>query len=112
MLQLTIRSHPIVPVDAPDLEEWLEHQVDRLRGTAPQATIRLARLTQHLPNAHVDVGWLLELEVSDSDRNAVEQQLREVLTDMRLLGFEPTVLAPREDPGRTDFARLTHAWGW
>src|SRR5690349_7263428 len=102
MLQLTIRSHPTVPVDARDLEEWLEHQVEKLRAVAPQATVRLARLTQHLPNARVDVGWLLELEIPDPDTAAIERELQDVLTDMRLLGFEPTVLTPREDQGHTD----------
>ena len=110
MLQLAIRCHPSVPVDAEDLEEWLEHQVEKLRAKAPHATVRLARLTQHLPNAALDVGWLLELELDDADRASVEQQLDEVLTDMRLLGFQPTVLAPRDAPRLAGTARYAGAW--
>jgi hypothetical protein len=110
MLQLAIRCHPSVPVDAEDLEEWLEHQVEKLRATAPHATVRLARLTQHLPNAEVDVGWLLELELAEADRGLAEQQLDEALTDMRLLGFQPTVLTPFEPSELVGSDRYAGAW--
>src|SRR3954454_4474267 len=112
MLQLAIRFHPTVPVDARDLEDWLDHQVDKLRASAPSATVRLARLTQHLPNAEVNIGWLLELEVPDSDRAAAERQLQDLVADMCLLGFEPTVLSPRKRPGSTRSVSVAEAWGW
>jgi hypothetical protein len=96
MLHLAIRTHPSFPVDAHDLEDWLERQLEELRAAAPRATVRLVRLTQHLPNTAVDIGWLLELDLPDSERIATERQLQELLTDMRLLGFEPTVLLPHE----------------
>src|SRR5689334_12975921 len=112
MLKLAIRCHPSVPVEAEDLEEWLEHQADKLRARAPHATVRLARLTQHLPNAEVDIGWLLELEVDDSDQVATERQLDEALTDMRLLGFQPTVLTPRAASDRASSGRFASACNW
>jgi hypothetical protein len=112
MVYIAIRCHPSVPVDAEDLEEWLEHQVEKLRARAPHATVRLARLTQHLPNAVVDVGWLLELELDEADRAPAEQQLDESLTDMRLLGFQPTVLTPRVASGQASSGRFANAWGW
>jgi hypothetical protein len=110
MVHIAIRCHPSVPVDAGDLEEWLEHQVEKLRASAPRATIRLSRLTQHLPNAEVDVGWLLELELDEGDRALAEQQLDESLTDMRLLGFQPTVLAPFDASSLASSGRYAGAW--
>ena len=44
MVQLTIRCHPLVPVDADELERWLELEVHDLRADAPQGIIRLSRL--------------------------------------------------------------------
>src|SRR4051812_23250077 len=109
MITLAIRCHPSVPVDAEDLEEWLEHQVEKLRAKAPHATVRLARLTQHLPNAAVDVGWLLELELEEVDR-AQAEQLEESLTDMRLLGFQPTVLTTSDASRLAGSGRYVSAW--
>jgi hypothetical protein len=93
MRKITIRCHPSIPVDLADLEEWLELQVEKLRARTG-GIVRLARLTQQLPSAEKHVGWLLELEFPESLEVHAEAQLREVLTDMRLLGFQPTVLSP------------------
>ncbi len=112
MLKVAIRCHPSVPVDANDLEEWLEQQAETLRAIAPHATVRLARLTQHLPSAEVDIGWLLELEFDERDQVVTEQQLHEALTDMRLLGFQPTLLSPRAASERAGSGRYANAWGW
>src|SRR4051812_9859511 len=112
MITLAIRCHPSVPVDADDLEEWLEHQADKLRAKAPHATVRLARLTQHLPGTEGDIGWLLELELAHSDQVATEAQLDEALTDMRLLGFQPTVLTPRVASDRASSGHFANAWSW
>jgi hypothetical protein len=110
MVYIAIRCHPSVPVDAEDLEEWLEHQVEKLRAKAPNATIRLARLSQQLPNAAVDVGWLLELELEEVDRAQAEQQLDESLTDMRLLGFQPTLLRTSDASRLAGSGRYASAW--
>jgi hypothetical protein len=112
MLHLAIRSHPSVPVDAHDLEDWLERQVENLRAEAPTAIVRLARLSQQLPNAEVGIGWLLELEVPDAERVAAERQLQELLTDMRLLGFAPTVLSPHDRRDHAPPIPVAEAWGW
>jgi hypothetical protein len=94
MVQLSIRCHPFAPVSADELEQWLERQVSQLRKEAPQGTIRLLRLTQELPDASLDIGWLLELELPEEDPLLARDRLAEALRDMRLLGLQPTILAP------------------
>jgi hypothetical protein len=91
MVQLAIRCHPRVPVSAEELEGWLEQQVVNLRLEAPHGTIRLSRLTQGLPSA---IGWLLELELAEEEPLLAGNRLASALRDMRLLGLEPTLLAP------------------
>jgi hypothetical protein len=96
MVQLTIRCHPRVPVSAEELERWLDQQVEGLRAEAPQGTVRLSRLTQELPSIDVGIGWLLELELPEDEPLLDGDRLAAVLRDMRLLGLQPTLLAPYE----------------
>lgn len=91
MVQLAIRCQPRVPVSAEELEGWLEQQMLNLRVEAPHGTIRLSRLTQGLPSA---IGWLLELELADEEPLLAGDRLADALRDMRLLGLQPTLLAP------------------
>ena len=95
MVQLAIRCHPRVPVSADELERWLEQQVNELRAEAPHATVRLSRLTQGRPGAELDVGWLVELELAEGEPLLAGHRLADALRDMRLLGLQPTLLAPR-----------------
>jgi hypothetical protein len=95
MVQLAIRCHPRVPVSADELERWLEQQVNELRAEAPHATVRLSRLTQGRPGADLDVGWLVELELAEGEPLLAGHRLADALRDMRLLGLQPTLLAPR-----------------
>jgi hypothetical protein len=95
MVQLAIRCHPCVPVWPDELEEWLEREMDELRATAPHATLRLSRLTQSGPGTELEVGWLVELELAESEPLLAEQRLADALRGMRLLGLQPTLLAPR-----------------
>jgi hypothetical protein len=96
MIQLAIRCHPRVPESAEELERWLEQQVDRLRAEAPRGTVRLSRLTQELPSVDIPIGWLLELELPESEPLLGRARLTDEFRDMRLLGLEPTLLAPQE----------------
>jgi hypothetical protein len=96
MVQLAIRCHPCVPVEADELEGWLERQVDDLRAEAPRATVRLSRLTQSRPEANLDAGWLVELDLDDSEPLLAGRRLADALRDMRLLGLQPTLLATRD----------------
>jgi hypothetical protein len=95
MVQLAIRCHPRVPVSVDDLEGWLELEVDELRASAPHGTVRLSRLTQGRPGADLDVGWLVELELAEDEPLLAGHRLADALRDMRLLGLQPTLLAPR-----------------
>ena len=96
MTKFTIRLHPCVPVSIDELEQWLDHQVMDLHAVAPEATVRLSRVTQAFPSGDVDVGWLIEFELRETQRRIVLDRVAEALRDMRLLGFQPALLAPVE----------------
>jgi hypothetical protein len=96
MVQLAIRCHPYAPVALDELERWLERHLGELRAAAPHATLRLSRLTQGGPSADLDIGWLVELELAEGEPLLGDELLADSLRDMRLLGLEPTVLAPHE----------------
>lgn len=96
MVQLAIRCHPWAPVALDELERWLERHLGELRAAAPHATLRLSRLTQGGPSADLDIGWLVELELAEGEPLLGDGRFANSLRDMRLLGLEPTVLAPHE----------------
>ena len=93
MAQFAIRCHPLAPVAVDELEGWLERQVNELRVEAPNGTIRLSRLTQGRTSAALYVGWLVELDLAGEPLLA-GKLLADALRDMRLLGLQPTLLAP------------------
>ena len=93
MVRLAIRCHPRVPV-SDELERWLEQQGSDLRASAPHGTVRVSRLTQGRPSADLDVGWLVELELAEGEPLLAGHRLADALRDMRLLGLQPTLLAP------------------
>jgi hypothetical protein len=96
MVQLAIRCHPCAPVALDELEGWLEQHLDELRAAAPGAILRLSRLTQGGPGADLEIGWLVELELADGEPLQGRTRLADSLRDMRLLGLQPTLLAPHE----------------
>jgi hypothetical protein len=96
MVQLAIRCHPCVSVSADELERWLEQQVRELRAEAPHGTVRLSRLTEGRPGADLEPGWLVELELAEEEPLLAGDRLADALRDMRLLGLQPTLLAPRD----------------
>lgn len=99
MVQLTIRCHPRVPVPCDELEIWLKQELDHLRDEVPEATVRLSSLTQHLPSADVDVGWLIELELPEDGPILEGRDLAVALRDMQLLGLQPTLLTRATEYG-------------
>jgi hypothetical protein len=96
MLLLAIRCHPCVPVSADELEPWLEKQLDELRADTPHGTFRLSRLTQGAPDLDLENGWLIELDLPERGPLLTGHRLGDTLRDMRLLGLQPTLLAPHE----------------
>jgi hypothetical protein len=94
MTSLAIRCHPCVPTSGVALEEWLERRLRDLREQMPEAIVRLDRLTQELPSGTSQDGWFLEFQFPKSSPSLGGGPVVEVLRDMCLLGFSPTLLAP------------------
>ncbi|MGH2966374.1 MAG: hypothetical protein ACRDMH_13490 [Solirubrobacterales bacterium] len=99
MGQFAIRCLPRVPVAGEELERWLERELEELRRDVPQGTIRLSRLTEPLPSTDVGIGWLIEFDLPEHESQPDRRRLASLLRDLRLLGFQPTLLAPRSPPG-------------
>jgi hypothetical protein len=99
-MRLAMRCHPCVPVEAVDLESWFSRRVAELREAAPSATVRLLRIAEKLPTSVVSSGWLLELEIPDYAlpfrAGALGDTLADLYRDLRFLGLEPTLLAPKK----------------
>lgn len=114
---LLIRCRSCTPASAEDLADWLEAKVTELREGTPQLLVRLARLVQDLPDATVDDGWLIEVELQSQEEDgpftSLMIALEELLRDMRILGLDPTLLMPvalpieKEGPSRTAAAEET-----
>jgi hypothetical protein len=94
MAQFAIRCLPRAPIASDDLERWLERELDELRSRLPQGTIRLSRLTQPLPTTEIGIGWLIEFDLPEDQEPLGSRRLESVFRDLRLLGFQPTLLAP------------------
>ena len=99
MAQFAIRCLPRVPVSGEELERWLERELEELRRDVPHGTIRLSRLTEPLPTTDVGIGWLIEFDLPEHQSQLDRGRLASVLRDLRLLGFQPTLLAPPDAPG-------------
>jgi hypothetical protein len=91
---VAIRCLPRVPVAIPDIERWLERELDEFRHHNGRATLRLSRLTQALPSREIGIGWLIELELPRDQPIPAWDQIASMLRDLRLLGLQPTVLVP------------------
>ena len=91
--RLAIRCLPRVPVAIPDLEQWLDRQLDEFRQRDGQATLRPSRLTSARPNRDIAISWLIELEVPRDKPVPAWDHVASMLRDLRLLGLQPTLLA-------------------
>lgn len=117
MSQIAVRCHPFAPVASEELQDWLSAEIDRLRHDAPEAAIRLLRLSQHGPEGEIEVGWQIELGIASPESPLDEQSLGELLRDLRLLGLQPSVLqAPTaaDETGQASFPASDPpaVWTW
>jgi hypothetical protein len=101
MSQIAVRCHPYAPVATEELQKWLTTEVGRLRRDAPEAAIRLLRLSQTGPEGEIGVGWQIELGITPPESPLDDQSLAELLGDLRLLGLQPSVLQAASSPERT-----------
>ena len=99
-----IRCHPYVPVEVEELDVWLEQEAERLRRETPGGGVRLSRLEQTLPSGNVCVGWLLELDPLGGE-SLLGNRLSATLAELRLLGVQPTILAPDGRSGESEAIR-------
>jgi len=95
MVQLAIRCHACVPVSVDEFDGWLGRLVDEMSAEARHGTVRCSRLAQGRPTSDLTVGWLIDLELPEGDPLVAGAWLRDALRDMRLLGLQPMLLAPR-----------------
>ena len=95
MSQIAVRCHPYAPVAGKSLQEWLREEVRRLRKSAPDASIRLLRLSQPGPAAEIEVGWQIEIGGSLGQPPLDDESLAGLLRDLRLLGLQPSVLGEK-----------------
>jgi hypothetical protein len=102
MVQLAIRCHPRAPISPDELEGWLELEIKDLRAQAPHAIVRLSRLSQGRPDAQLDIGWLIELELDPDEPLLAGDRLPQALRDMRLLGLQPILLTPTPPAAHTN----------
>jgi hypothetical protein len=103
MHQFAIRCHPYSPITTGDVDDWLHAEVERLRERAPQAALRLLRLTQAFPTGDAEVGWLIEFDATGEETTLDDDDLARILRDLRLLGLQPTLLQAGVMAG-SDFA--------
>jgi hypothetical protein len=92
MSQIAVRCHPFAPVASEEVQKWLTAEVKRLRKDAPEAAIRLLRLSQPGPEGEIAVGWQIELGITPPASPLDDDSLGELLRDLRLLGLQPSVL--------------------
>jgi hypothetical protein len=100
MTDVSIRCRAEDHEAAVRFEQWLE----RKRGASPVAmtdgTVRVSRLTPALATVRGGLGWLIEFHLQE-DASLIDWQcVAALVTDLRLLGLEPTVLIPRGISGR------------
>lgn len=98
MSQIAVRCHPDTPVATEDVQKWLTAEVRRLREDAPDAAVRLLRLSQAGPEGEIGVGWQIELGIALAEAPLDQKSLSELLGDLRLLGLQPSVLQAQDSP--------------
>ena len=100
MDSILIYCRPRANARAHTLRAWLEHQAAELSagpGIRHAAVVHLTTPSADGPREH---GWLLDCELLDA-ACPPSDALRELLTDMRLVGFDPIIFMAQPQPGVT-----------
>ena len=79
------------------LRAWLEHQAAELSAGPGVRRTTVVDLTTPSTGGSREHGWLLDCELADAT-GPPSDALRELLTDLRLVGFDPTVFTARPGP--------------
>jgi hypothetical protein len=79
------------------LRAWLEQQAAELSAGPDVARTTVVDLTTPSTGGPREHGWLLDCELLDA-AGPPSDALRELLTDMRLVGFDPTVFTAQPGP--------------
>ena len=97
MDSILIYCRPRASGRAYTLRAWLEHQAAELSAGPGVARTTLVDLTTPSTAGPREHGWLMDCELVDA-AGPPSGALRELLTDMRLVGFDPTVFMARPGP--------------
>ena len=79
------------------LRAWLEHQAAELSAGPGIGRATVVDLTTPSTGGPREHGWLLDCEVVDAT-GPPSDALRELLTDMRLVGFDSTIFMAQPGP--------------
>jgi hypothetical protein len=88
MDSILVYCRPPSEAGADTLRAWLEQQAARLSADPEVRRTAVARVAGQT-GTDAGNGWLLECEFTDA--NGAVARLRTLLTDMRLVGLQPTV---------------------
>ena len=97
MDSILIYCRPRANARAYTLRAWLEHQAAELSAGPAIGRATVVDLTTPGTGGPREHGWLLDCELADATGPPTDA-LRELLTDMRLVGFDPTVFTAQPGP--------------
>jgi hypothetical protein len=92
--ELAIRCRAPDPESAVRFEQWLGQKCTSSPILMTDGTVRVSRLAPALVTVRASAGWLLEFELCQEESLLDWQCLAAMVTDLRLLGLEPTILTP------------------
>jgi hypothetical protein len=90
MDSILIYCRPVGAAHRETLRAWIEHQATELAARPAIQRTALMHLSAPDASSRRNLGWLLECELTDA-AGAPKDILRELLTDMRLIGLQPAL---------------------
>ena len=97
MDSILIYCRPRANARAHTLRAWLEHQAAELSAGPEIRHTTVVHLTTPSADGRREHGYLLDCELVDT-AGPPGDTLRELLTDMRLVGFEPIIFTAQPQP--------------